>query len=124
MCLSSAPWPCWSIAASTSADAHQVAEFLTSLQPFVRNFNSETARQKDDVDFVVSYFGHKRTDVEEWLKTVEWEMTLAEVDQGVIKQTLQSVFYASKTFMIADYPQNLSESWRCEGPAHGRAFIC
>jgi hypothetical protein len=41
------------------------------------------------VDFVVNYFGHQRQDVEEWLQTVKWEENLAEVEEKVIKQTLE-----------------------------------
>jgi O-methyltransferase involved in polyketide biosynthesis len=62
---------------------------LNALQPYVRKFNSAEAREKDDLDFVVDYFGHQRQDVEEWLKTVKWEEHLAEVDEKVIKQTLR-----------------------------------
>jgi hypothetical protein len=87
--LMSAPWPCWSIAAAASADAAQVKSFLSELQPYVRQFNSAEAREKDDVDFVVNYFGHQREDVEEWLQTVKWEENLAEVEEQVIKDTLE-----------------------------------
>jgi hypothetical protein len=87
--LTVAPWPCWSIAASTSADVPKVKSFLSELQPFVRRFNSAEAREKDDVDFVVNYFGHQREDVEEWLQTVKWEEHLGEVEEKVIKETLQ-----------------------------------
>jgi hypothetical protein len=87
--LTTAPWPCWSIAATSSADATQVMTFLSELQPYVRRFNSAEAREKDDVDYVVNYFGHQRADVEEWLQTVKWEENLAEVEEKVIKQTLE-----------------------------------
>jgi len=87
--LTAAPWPCWSIAAATSADASKVKSFLSELQPYVRRFNSAEAREKDDVDFVVNYFGHQREDVEEWLQTVKWEENLAEVEGKVIKDTLE-----------------------------------
>jgi hypothetical protein len=87
--LISAPWPCWSIAAAASADAPQIKSFLSELQPYVRHFNSAEAREKDDVDFVVNYFGHRREDVEEWLQTVKWEENLAEVEEQVIKDTLE-----------------------------------
>jgi hypothetical protein len=62
---------------------------LENLQPYVRKFNSAEPREKDDIDFVVNYFGHQRPDVEEWLQTVKWEENLAEVDEKVIKQTLE-----------------------------------
>lgn len=84
-----APWPCWSIAASTSADVDSVKSFLSALQPYVTQFNSHAARQKDDIDFVVDYFGHQRADVEEWLGTVEWEETLAHVEEKVVRDTLE-----------------------------------
>jgi len=87
--LTAAPWPCWSIAAATSADASKVKSFLSELQPYVRRFDSAGAREKDDVDFVVNYFGHQREDVEEWLQTVKWEENLAEVEGKVIKDTLE-----------------------------------
>lgn len=86
--LTSAPWPCWSIAAAPAADQDSVKAFLSALQPYVRKFNAPEAREKDDLDFVVDYFGHQREDVEEWLKTVKWEENLAEVDEKVVKQTL------------------------------------
>jgi hypothetical protein len=87
--LTTAPWPCWSIAAAASADAPQIKTFLSDLQPYVRRFNSAEAREKDNVDFVVNYFGHQREDVEEWLQTVKWEENLAEVEEQVIKDTLE-----------------------------------
>ena len=87
--LTPAPWPCWSIAAAKSADAPRVKSFLSELQPYVRRFNSAEAREKDDVDFVVNYFGHQREDVEEWLQTVKWEENLAEVEGKAIRNTLE-----------------------------------
>jgi len=87
--LTSAPWPCWSIAAAHTADVSQIKTFLAELQPYVRRFNSAEAREKEDVDFVVEYFGHQRSDVEEWLRTVKWEENLAEVEEKVIKETLE-----------------------------------
>jgi len=58
------------------------------LEPFVNNFNSAEARDKEDVDFVTNYFGHQREDVVEWLKTVKWEDSLAKVEGKVVKETL------------------------------------
>lgn len=89
MGLTAAPWPCWSIAATHSIDPSKVKSFLSELQPYVRRFNSAEAREKEDVDFVVNYFGHQRADVEEWLQTVKWEENLAEVEEKVIKDTLE-----------------------------------
>jgi len=64
---------------------------LSSLEPFVNNFNSAEAREKEDIDFVTSYFGHQREDVVEWLKTVKWEESLAEVEEKVVRDTLAYV---------------------------------
>lgn len=52
-------------------------------------FNSAEAREKDDIDYVTSKFGQQRTDVEEWIKTVRWEERMAEVDEGVVRETLR-----------------------------------
>ena len=62
--------------------------FLSSLEPYVTNFNSAEAREKDDVDFVTGYFGHQRQDVVEWLKTVRWEEGLRKVEEKVVRDTL------------------------------------
>ncbi|WVF69644.1 hypothetical protein IAT40_004423 [Kwoniella sp. CBS 6097] len=83
------PWPCWHIAASPSAPSSSIKTFLTSLEPYVRNFNSPEAREKEDVDFVTSYFGHQREDVVEWLSTVKWEENIAEVKENVVRETLR-----------------------------------
>ncbi|WVR04750.1 hypothetical protein IAU60_001761 [Kwoniella sp. DSM 27419] len=83
------PWPCWHIAASPSAPTDQLSAFLAALQPYVRRFNSPEAREKDDVDFVTSYFGHQREDVVEWLSTVRWEEDLAQVKEDVVRETLR-----------------------------------
>ncbi|KAK1921679.1 hypothetical protein DB88DRAFT_498841 [Papiliotrema laurentii] len=82
------PWPCWSIAAAPSTPASTLSTFLSSLQPYVVNFDSASAREKEDVDFVTGYFGHKREDVIEWLKTVKWEHRLAKVEEKVVRDTL------------------------------------
>ncbi|WWD00706.1 hypothetical protein V866_007641 [Kwoniella sp. B9012] len=83
------PWPCWHIAASPSSSSSQISQFLTSLQPYVRKFNSPEAREKDDVDFVTSHFGHQREDVVEWLKSVKWEEDLLQVRENVVRDTLR-----------------------------------
>ncbi|WWC86776.1 uncharacterized protein L201_001655 [Kwoniella dendrophila CBS 6074] len=83
------PWPCWHIAASPSASSQKIQTFLESLQPYVQNFNSEKAREKEDIDFVTSYFGHQREDVIEWLKTVKWEEEILQVKESVVRETLR-----------------------------------
>jgi O-methyltransferase involved in polyketide biosynthesis len=55
----------------------------------VTHFNSPEARAKEDVDFVVDYFGQKREDVEEWLKSVQWEQGLSVVREEVVRETLR-----------------------------------
>lgn len=84
-----APWPSWSLAATPSTPSSQISQFLSSLQPLVTRFNSAEAREKDDIDFVVENFGQQRADVEEWIKTVRWEERMAEVDEGVVRETLK-----------------------------------
>ena len=38
---------------------------------------------------MTGYFGHKREDVIEWLRTVKWEHRLAEVEEKVVRDTLR-----------------------------------
>ncbi|WWC59579.1 uncharacterized protein I303_102136 [Kwoniella dejecticola CBS 10117] len=83
------PWPCWHIAASPSTSSESIKTFLLSLQPYVQNFNSPQAREKDDIDFVHSYFGHDKEDVKEWLKSVKWEEHLLEVKEDIVRETLR-----------------------------------
>ncbi|TYJ56023.1 hypothetical protein B9479_003265 [Cryptococcus floricola] len=83
------PWPCWHIAASPAADSAAIKTFLTSLQPYVQHFNSPAARESEDVDFVHSFFGQKKEDVVEWLKSVRWEDQLLEVKEDVVRETLR-----------------------------------
>ncbi|OCF45749.1 hypothetical protein I317_00237 [Kwoniella heveanensis CBS 569] len=75
--------------ASPSAPASSVKTFLSSLEPYVQHFNSAEAREKEDVDFVTSYFGHQRDDVVEWLSTVKWEENIAQVKEDVVRETLR-----------------------------------
>lgn len=93
-----APWPCWSIAASPSASASAVQAFLTSFEPFVDRFNSSEAREKEDVDFVVDYFKHRREDVLDWLGTVKWEEGLRKVERKVVEETLRWVASVPSSF--------------------------
>lgn len=86
--LTSAPWPCWSIAAAPAADKASVSAFLAALQPHVVDFDSEASRAGPAVDFVEKTFGQQRADVEDWLKTVKYEHQLAEVSELVVRKTL------------------------------------
>ncbi|WWC68068.1 uncharacterized protein I206_101987 [Kwoniella pini CBS 10737] len=83
------PWPCWHIAASPTASSEIIKKFLSSLQPYVQHFNSAEAREKEDINFVHSYFGHDEDDVKEWLKSVKWEDQLLEVKEDVVRETLR-----------------------------------
>jgi len=62
--------------------------FLTSFEPYVDHFNSPAAREAEDVDFVVDFFGHQREDVVDWLATVKWEKSLGVVKRSVVEETL------------------------------------
>lgn len=96
--LTTAPWPCWSIAAARASDHAAVSKFLEALQPYVQAFNSVEAREKDDIDFVTGYFGHKPEDVKEWLATVRWYEELQVVEEKVVRETLRYVSAANPNF--------------------------
>jgi hypothetical protein len=38
---------------------------------------------------VVENFGQQRADVEEWIQTVRWEEAMSEVDEKVVRDTLE-----------------------------------
>lgn len=59
------------------------------------HFNSPAAREKEDVDFVVDFFKHKRDDTVEWLSSVKWAEKLAVVEEKVLQDTLESVLLVS-----------------------------
>nr|ODN89528.1 hypothetical protein L203_02239 [Cryptococcus depauperatus CBS 7841] len=83
------PWPCWHIAASPNVPSEAIKSFLASLEPFVQRFNSPAAREYENVEFVHNFFGHQREDVVEWLQSVEWAESLAEVKIDVLSETLK-----------------------------------
>ncbi|WVO16649.1 hypothetical protein L204_104328 [Cryptococcus depauperatus] len=83
------PWPCWHIAASPNVPSEAIKSFLASLEPFVQRFNSPAAREYENVEFVHNFFGHQREDVVEWLQSVEWAGSLAEVKIDVLSETLK-----------------------------------
>ncbi|ORY30326.1 hypothetical protein BCR39DRAFT_529195 [Naematelia encephala] len=82
------PWPCWSIAALPSAPSSALKTFLSTLETYVNNFNSPSSRSGPAVDFVVDTFKQQREDVVEWLESVKYEDTLAEVSEKVVSDTL------------------------------------
>ncbi|TXT13162.1 hypothetical protein VHUM_01563 [Vanrija humicola] len=82
------PWPSWSFAAANKANATKVADFLSALQPHVREFDSKGAREGSDIAFVTHTFGQAEADVKEWLQTVKWEHHLPEVSDSVVRTTL------------------------------------
>ena len=58
------PWPSWMIAAHpTRASDDALRTFLNELSGFVRTFNSEEKRAKDDVEFIKEKFGYPEEDV-------------------------------------------------------------
>lgn len=96
-----APWPCWSIAATTSTPSSLLQTFLSSLEPYVTHFNSPQAREREDVDFVVDTFGHQREDVVEWLGTVRWEEGLGVIEREVVEKTLRCVLPLSFDILMS-----------------------
>ncbi|WRT64647.1 uncharacterized protein IL334_001581 [Kwoniella shivajii] len=101
------PWPCWHIAASPSSSNESIKSFLENLQPYVVEFNSKESREKDDLDFVSSYFGHQRQDVKEWLQTVKWEENLLQVKENVVRDTLKVL---AKAGVVKPETENLDIS--------------
>ncbi len=89
--LQPAPWPCWVIAASNSANPTTVSEFLTSLGKFAAAFDSAEKREIDDVKFVSETFSQQEEDVKEWLKSVSWYGEQKVVEKKVVLDTLRSV---------------------------------
>lgn len=60
------PWPSWMIAASTDperAPIEALKSFLSKLTTYVRSFDSEEKRAKDDVEFIKDKFGYPEDDV-------------------------------------------------------------
>ncbi|WOO85096.1 uncharacterized protein LOC62_06G008595 [Vanrija pseudolonga] len=82
------PWPSWSFAASTKANDHAVANFLSALQPHVREFDAPSSREGPDIAFVSRTFGLTEEDTKEWLQTVKWEHHLPEVSEAVVRTAL------------------------------------
>lgn len=87
--LPTAPWPCWMLAASPSADEQKIKEFLAALGEYTREFDSKDKRETENVAYVAKTFGQKESDVKEWLTTVAWCHDLAKVESKVVMETLQ-----------------------------------
>lgn len=103
------PWPSWLIVANPErADAKEVRDVLERLTRFIREFDSEEKREKDDVEFIKEKFGYPEEDVKvgantrdlcyqadllpsskAWLKTVKYPPSCLEIPQEVITNTLR-----------------------------------
>ncbi|KAJ3541287.1 hypothetical protein NM688_g6109 [Phlebia brevispora] len=83
------PWPSWMIAAHpTRAPASALKVFLENLSTYVRTFDSEEKRAKDDVEFIKEKFGYPEEDIKAWLKTVGYPSDCSSVSNSVITETL------------------------------------
>ena len=58
------PWPSWMIAAHpTRASTDALRTFLSDLSEYVRVFNSEEKREKDNVEYIKEKFGYPEEDI-------------------------------------------------------------
>ncbi|KAJ3529879.1 hypothetical protein NMY22_g8819 [Coprinellus aureogranulatus] len=86
------PWPSWLIVANPErADPKDVKHLLERLTGFVREFDSEEKREKDDVKFIKEKFGYPEEDVKAWLKTVKYPQNCLEIPKEVIANTLSTL---------------------------------
>lgn len=79
------------LAASPSADEHQVKDFLSALGEYTTEFDSKEKRENENIAYVAKTFGQQESDVKEWLSTVAWYHDLAKVESKVVLDTLQYV---------------------------------
>jgi hypothetical protein len=84
-----APWPCWMLAASPSANEDEVKQFLAALGEYTTSFDSKEKRETENVAYVAKTFNQQESDVKEWLSTVAWYHDLAKVESKVVIDTLQ-----------------------------------
>jgi len=83
------PWPSWLIAAHPArASTEALRVFLDTLSGYVREFDSEEKRIKDDVEFIKEKFGYPEEDIKAWLKTVGYPKDCSEIPTDVIVATL------------------------------------
>lgn len=85
------PWPSWLIAAHPSperAPPETLKTFLNTLSTYVRDFDSEEKRIKDDVEFIKKTWKYPEEDVKAWLKTVGYPQNCASIPGKVITDTL------------------------------------
>ncbi|KAI0783655.1 periplasmic binding protein-like II [Abortiporus biennis] len=86
------PWPSWMIAAHpTRAPSSALKPFLESLSGYVREFDTEEKRQKDDVEFIKEKFGYPEEDIKSWLLTVGYPKDCTEISTDVITATLSTL---------------------------------
>jgi hypothetical protein len=77
------------IAASPSADATEVSQFLSDLGEYTTEFDSNPKRESENVGYVAKTFGQREEDVQEWLGTVAWYHDLLSVERKVFTETLE-----------------------------------
>ncbi|KAF6757183.1 hypothetical protein DFP72DRAFT_891899 [Ephemerocybe angulata] len=83
------PWPSWLIVASPErADPAAVKDILQRLTGFVREFDSEQKREKENVDFIKAKFEYPEEDIKAWLKTVKYPHDCLAIPKEVILDTL------------------------------------
>ncbi|KAF5342451.1 hypothetical protein D9611_001634 [Ephemerocybe angulata] len=83
------PWPSWLIVGSPErADPSAVKDILQRLTGFVREFDSEQKREKENVDFIKAKFGYPEEDIKAWLKTVKYPQDCLAIPKEVILDTL------------------------------------
>ncbi|KAF9000681.1 hypothetical protein BDQ17DRAFT_1400450 [Cyathus striatus] len=83
------PWPSWMIAANLDRAAKdELKTFLADLSTYVRVFNSEEKRAKENVAFIEAEFGYPKTDIQAWLNTVGYPENCRSISQKVVTDTL------------------------------------
>jgi hypothetical protein len=85
------PWSAWSIAAHTSperADPDKVRAFVATLGEYVRAFDSDTSREKDNVDYIKKIFGYPEVDIRAWMDTVKYIGDCSKIEGKLIQHTL------------------------------------
>jgi hypothetical protein len=57
----------------------------------VNKFDSDEAREKADIDFVMQRFGYDETDVQEWLRTTRYPIDCTKIDPAMLVRALACV---------------------------------
>jgi len=83
------PWPSWLIAARTEhADTEALRRFIGQLTTYVRSFDSQENRARNNIDFIKEKFGYSEEDIKAWLATVGYFSDCQELSSKVITDTL------------------------------------